>query len=95
MVSCCNDSPELVWLNRFTGCQPSHQPQKLCNQKDILLRHKLSPVTIYAENTVYVMEITGDNICRKKKISRVYIVAIAAYIHLYSLLIFLMFSLSG
>ena len=23
-----------MWLNRFTGFQPSHQPQKLCNQID-------------------------------------------------------------
>ena len=26
---------QLVWLNRFTGSQPSHLPQKPCNQKDI------------------------------------------------------------
>ena len=25
---------QLVWLNRFTGTQPSHLPQKPCNQKD-------------------------------------------------------------
>ena len=24
----------LVWLNLFTGSQPSHLAQKLCNQKD-------------------------------------------------------------
>ena len=30
---------QLVWLNQFTGSQPSHLPQKLCNQKDI---HKVN-----------------------------------------------------
>ena len=25
---------QLVWLNRFTGIQPSHKPQKPCNKKD-------------------------------------------------------------
>ena len=25
---------QLVWLNRFTGSQPSHLPQKPFNQKD-------------------------------------------------------------
>ena len=25
---------QLVWFNRFTGSQPSHQPQNPCNQKD-------------------------------------------------------------
>ena len=25
---------QLVWLNRLTGTQPSHLPQKPCNQKD-------------------------------------------------------------
>ena len=29
---------QLVWLNRFTGSQPSHLPQKLCNQKDTHLK---------------------------------------------------------
>ena len=24
---------KLVWLNQFTGTQPSHLPQKPCNQK--------------------------------------------------------------
>ena len=24
---------QLMWLNRFTGSQPSHLPQKPCNQK--------------------------------------------------------------
>ena len=28
----------LVYLNRFTGSQPSHEPQKLCNQKDTYLK---------------------------------------------------------
>ena len=23
---------QLVWLNQFTGSQPSHSPQQLCNQ---------------------------------------------------------------
>ena len=27
-----------VWLNQFTGSQPSHSPQKLCNQKGIHLK---------------------------------------------------------
>ena len=31
-------STKKVWLNRFTGSQPSHQPQKLCNQKDTHLK---------------------------------------------------------
>ena len=25
---------QLVWLNRFTGSQPTHETQKLCNKKD-------------------------------------------------------------
>ena len=29
---------QLVWLNRFTSAQPSHQPQQPCNQKDIHLK---------------------------------------------------------
>ena len=29
---------QLVWLNRFTGSQPSHLPQKPCNQKDTHLK---------------------------------------------------------
>ena len=29
---------QLVWLNRFTGSQPSHEPQKPCNQKDTHLK---------------------------------------------------------
>ena len=29
---------QLVWLSRFTETQPSHLPQKLCNQKDIHLK---------------------------------------------------------
>ena len=29
---------QLVWLNRFTGAQNSHLPQKLCNQQDTLIR---------------------------------------------------------
>ena len=35
-VSWNNDShPTIpVWLNQFTGSQPSHLPQNLCNQKD-------------------------------------------------------------
>ena len=32
---------ELVWLNRFTGSQPSQLPQKLCNQKDTHLNKML------------------------------------------------------
>ena len=28
---------QLVWLNLFTEAQPSHQLQKLCNQKDTFL----------------------------------------------------------
>ena len=26
---------QLVWLNRFTGDQPSHSPQQQCNQTGI------------------------------------------------------------
>ena len=26
---------QLVWLNQFTDSQPSHLPQKPCNQKDV------------------------------------------------------------
>ena len=29
---------QLAWLNRFTGSQPSHYPQKLYNQKDTHLK---------------------------------------------------------
>ena len=29
---------KLVWLNRITGSQPFHKPQKLCNQKDTYLK---------------------------------------------------------
>ena len=29
---------QLVWLNRFTGTQPSHLPQQPCNQKDTHLK---------------------------------------------------------
>ena len=29
---------QLVLLNRFMECQPSHYPQKLCNQKDTHLK---------------------------------------------------------
>ena len=30
---------QLVWLNRFTGSQPSHLLQKPCNQKDTHLKN--------------------------------------------------------
>ena len=29
---------QLVWLNRFTGIQPSLKPQKPCNQNDTHLK---------------------------------------------------------
>ena len=29
---------QLVWLNRFMGFQPSHLPQKLCNDNDTNLK---------------------------------------------------------
>ena len=32
---------KLVWLNRFTGSQPSHKQHKLCNQKDTHLNTSL------------------------------------------------------
>ena len=32
------DNTTTVWLNRFTGSKPSHELQKLCNQKDTHLK---------------------------------------------------------
>ena len=32
-----------VWLNRFTGSQPFHYPQKLCNQKETHLKFVNNP----------------------------------------------------
>ena len=31
------NATQLVWLNGFTGSQPSRLPQKMCNQKDTYL----------------------------------------------------------
>ena len=33
-VSWSNKNHLLVWFDLFTGTQPSHLPQQLCNQKD-------------------------------------------------------------
>ena len=34
---------KLVWLNRFTGYQPSYLPQNPCNQKDTHLKYTWAP----------------------------------------------------
>ena len=71
---------------------------KLC----LYLRHKLSPVTTYAANIsiicrrrqfmpeiLFVVDITGDNICCKKKITGIYCRSRSLFLSIFSIYCFL------